>query len=87
MAKTNDVASAPAEVEVAEVLLVRAYVPANGPYHISADDVYAGTDRETRIYDKIPAGEVVALPLEEAQRAIDLGIATVTSALLKPVKK
>lgn len=78
MAKPNDVSAD----KTVEVRLLRHYVPRGAEHRVSADDVYAGTPRETKIYDKVLAGTVVSLPRDEAKFAIDNKIAEITADLI-----
>ena len=80
MAKTNDTAH---EVEkLVEIRLLRHYVPRDGEFHISADDVYAGTSKESKIYVKRLAGEVLNLPRDEAKFVIANKIGEITADLI-----
>ena len=79
MAKTDTPATAEKTVEVR---LLRHYVPRNGEFHISADDVYAGTPKETKLFVKIPAGSVIGLPHDEAKFVITNKIAEITADLI-----
>ena len=79
MAKTDTPATAEKTVEVR---LLRHYVPRDGEFYISADDIYAGTPKETKLFVKIPAGTVVSLPRDEAKHCIDNKIAEITADLI-----
>ncbi len=68
--------------KLVEVRLLRHYVPQNGEFYISADDIYAGTPKETRLNVKVPAGTVISLPRDEAKWAISEGIAQITADLI-----
>ena len=80
MAKPND--TAPAAEKLVEVRLLRNYVPREGEFHISADDLYAGTPRESKLYIKRLAGEILTLPRDEAKAVIAAKIAEITADLI-----
>ena len=80
MAKTND--ATPTDNKLVEVRLLRNYVPRDGEFHISADDIHAGTDRESKLYIKRLAGEIVTLPRDEAKDVIKNKIGEITADLI-----
>ena len=80
MAKPNDVT--PTDTKLVEVRLLRNYVPRDGEFHVSADDLYAGTPRESKLYVKRLAGEILTLPRDEAKAVIAAKIAEITADLI-----
>jgi hypothetical protein len=64
--------------DLVEVRLVKNYVPIDG----AKKPPYPGNDATEIVFERIPAGESILLPREEARRAIKLGIAVIDADLI-----
>jgi hypothetical protein len=65
-----------------EVELLNPYVPYSGTFDEYPDVDVFGKPMVAKIFHKVPAGEVLSLPVSEAKRLIKAGKAKVTADLI-----